>query len=121
MVGTESLTRDILEDIWGLVPAMDSLHGLGPVACSFQGSGTRTRTTFFQAVQQLGLQAIELPPFLDTRERVQDLSGYLDPFYSLYVIRYRDHEKLEDFAGASKRPVIKDGTSPTNSCRVSCT
>jgi ornithine carbamoyltransferase len=118
LIDTESLTRADLEEIWSLVSVDKPLDACGAVACSFQGSGTRTRTTFLQAVEQLGLQCIDLPPFLDTRERIQDLSGYLDPFYALYVIRHQDHEQLAAFAAASKRPVINAMSAQEHPCEA---
>ncbi len=118
LINTQSIPRDTLEAIWRLVGTDEDLRSAGMVACSFQGSGTRTRTTFFQAFDQLGLKTIELPAFLDTAERASDLAGYLDQFYSLYVIRYRDHEKLEAFAKASKRPVINAMSAREHPCEA---
>lgn len=118
LLDTQSLTSESLERIWSLVPAVDTLTNFGPVAFSFQGSGTRTRTTFIQAISHLGLQYIELPMFLDTKERSQDLAGYLDPFYSLYVIRYQDHDRMSSFAYASKRPVINAMSSLEHPCEA---
>ncbi len=80
-IDTPSLKPETIAQIWSLVSAVDMPTAIGHVAISFQGSGTRTRTTFLQAISHLGLDAIELPIFLDTKERAQDLAGYLDPFY----------------------------------------
>ena len=71
LIDTQSIKPESIERIWSLVPAVDTLADVGPVACSFQGSGTRTRTTFLQALSDLGLRSIELPMFLDTKERAQ--------------------------------------------------
>ncbi len=100
LLDTRSLTSESIERIWSLVPAVNILTNFGPVAFSFQGSGTRTRTTFIQAISHLGLQHTELPMFLDTKERSQDMAGYLDPFYSFYIIRYQDHDRMSSFADA---------------------
>ena len=118
LIDTQSLTLEAIKRIWSLAPVDDTLSGIASVAFSFQGSGIRTRTTFIQAISQLGLQHIELPIFLDTRERLQDLAGYLDPFYSLYVIRYQDHRIMSDFADASKRPVINAMSSLEHPCEA---
>jgi ornithine carbamoyltransferase len=90
----------------------------GPVAWSFEGPGIRTRTSFLQAFAQLGLGWIELPGLLKTEERVSDLASYLDPFYSLYVVRESDHARLGAFAEASARPVINAMSSQGHPCEV---
>ena len=106
LVTTHTLSREDLESIFRCVVVRTRLCGSMKVACSFQGTGTRTRTTFMQALSQLGLSHVDLPVFLDTSENLRDLAGYLDVYYDLYVIRYRDHERLSEFNSYSKRPVI---------------
>jgi len=118
LLDTPSLTLEAIERIWSLVPAVDTLTDVGPVALSFQGSGTRTRTTFIQAIAHLGLRSIELPMFLDTKERAQDLAGYLDPFYSLYIVRYHDHDRMKAFSDASQLPVINAMSSLEHPCEA---
>lgn len=118
LIDTFSLTRKTLYQIWGLVNEAKSLQGFSPVACSIQGTGTRTRTTMFQALAQVGLEYIDLSAFLDTNERPQDIAGYLDPFYSLYIIRYSNHDKLTAFANASQRPVINAMSSQEHPCEA---
>ena len=105
-IDTQSLKLETIAQILRLVSAVDVPAAVGHVAVSFQGSGTRTRTTFLQAISHLGLNAIELPIFLDTKERPQDLAGYLDPFYSLYIIRYNDHDRMKSFSAASQFTII---------------
>jgi ornithine carbamoyltransferase len=117
-IDTQSLKPDTITRIWSLVSAVDMPAAVGHVAISFQGSGTRTRTTFLQAISHLGLDAIELPIFLDTKERAQDLAAYLDPFYSLYIIRYSDHYRMKSFSDASQRPVINAMSSVEHPCEA---
>ncbi|MBA1250298.1 MULTISPECIES: ornithine carbamoyltransferase [Pseudomonas] len=102
--------------IWSLVGSASSYEG--SVAWSFEGNGIRTRTTFIKAFQELGLSYIELPNLLKTSERVEDLAGYLDPFYLLYVIRESSHSRLMEFANASERPVINAMSSQGHPCEV---
>ncbi len=117
-IDTQSLKPETIAQIWRLVSAVDVPTAVGHVAISFQGSGTRTRTTFLQAISHLGLDSIELPIFLDTKERAQDLAGYLDPFYSLYIIRYHDHDRMKSFSEASHRPVINAMSSLEHPCEA---
>jgi ornithine carbamoyltransferase len=118
LIDTQSLKPETIAQIWSLVSADDVPAAAGHVAFSFQGSGTRTRTTFLQAISHLGLHSIELPIFLETKERPQDLAGYLDPFYSLYIIRYHDHERMKSFSDASQRPVINAMSSLEHPCEA---
>jgi len=118
LIDTRSITVETIERIWSLVPAAGTLADVGSVAFSFQGSGTRTRTTFIQAISDLGLRSIELPLFLDTKERARDLAGYLDPFYALYIVRYHDHDRMKAFANASQRPVINAMSSLEHPCEA---
>jgi ornithine carbamoyltransferase len=108
--------RDV-EAIWALASASDVALS-GTVAWSFEGNGIRTRTTFIQAFRDLGLQFTELPNLRKTGERGEDLAGYLDPFFSLYVVRESDHERLAAFARASSRPVINAMSRRGHPCEV---
>ncbi len=112
------LDRKAIEAIWSSVGIVPSVEAALPIACSFQGTGVRTRTTFLQALARLGVRTVEVPSLLESRERPQDLAGYLDCFYSLYVIRYLDHERLTAFAEASSRPVINTMSSHEHPCEA---
>lgn len=117
IISLSDLTDHDVKAIWSLVSAPD--HSLaGTVAWSFEGNGIRTRTTFIHAFRDLGLQFTELPNLLKTNERPEDLAGYLDPFFSLYVIRDLNHEKLQSFAQASSRPVINAMSGLGHPCEV---
>jgi len=65
LIDTQSLESETIEQIRRLVSAVSTPDNVGHIALSFQGSGTRTRTTFVQALSHLGLKYIELPIFLD--------------------------------------------------------
>ena len=117
LISLNDLSARDIEAIWSLVSAPDCAM-TGTVGWSFEGNGIRTRTTFIQAFRDLGLQFTELPNLLKTHERVEDLAGYLDPFFSLYVIRESNHERLEAFARASSRPVVNAMSSAGHPCEV---
>ncbi|MFM2484286.1 ornithine carbamoyltransferase [Celerinatantimonas yamalensis] len=109
--------EDILQ-IWKNVTDSSPTSFEGHIAWSFEGNGIRTRTTFIQAFQKLGAQYIELPNFLKTDESVQDLAGYMDEFYSMYVIRHANHQRLTAFAAETTRPVINAMSSDAHPCEV---
>ena len=120
LIDIDDLTRQEILNIWALAnqkpaPLTDDTVN---VAWSFEGNGIRTRTTFIQSFQSLGVSFVELPNLLKTQESVVDLAGYLDPFYDLYVIRDGQHERLQAFAEASTRPVINAMSSLAHPCEV---
>jgi ornithine carbamoyltransferase len=117
LVSLADLSSRDIRAIWSLVDAGDQAL-CGTVAWSFEGNGIRTRTTFIQAFRELGLQFTELPNLLKTGERVEDLAGYLDPFFTHYVIREADHERLLAFAQRSSRPVINAMSGRGHPCEV---
>jgi ornithine carbamoyltransferase len=87
-------------------------------AYSFEGNSLRTRATFLKAMARLEITAIELPNLLKTNEDKTHLAGYLDQWMSIYIIRESNHEILETFAGASKRPVVNAMSSQEHPCEV---
>jgi len=117
LIQIKDLSASDIRSIWRLA-SKPSAPSKGNVAWSFEGNGIRTRTTFIQAFRELNLSFVELPNLLKTNERVADLAGYLDPFYDIYVIRDSNHERLTEFANASRRPVVNAMTSLAHPCEV---
>ena len=117
LVGLTDLTPFDIREIWRLAKSPPQAMR-GTVGWSFEGNGIRTRTTFLQAFRDLGLSYSELPNLLKTGERARDLAGYLDPFYSIYVIRESNHQRLLDFASASRRPVVNAMSGEGHPCEV---
>ncbi|CAN7272532.1 ornithine carbamoyltransferase [Acidovorax sp. LjRoot129] len=107
-----------IRHIWSLVGDAPGPALNGTVAWSFEGNGVRTRTTFIEAFRRLGLAFTELPNLLKTGERPEDLAGYLDPFYVLYVVRESGHPLISAFAAASRRPVINAMSAQGHPCEV---
>ncbi|MFZ6654993.1 ornithine carbamoyltransferase [Undibacterium sp. TJN19] len=117
LINIKDLSATDIEEIWKLT-GQDSPEISGKVAWSFEGNGIRTRTSFIQAFQELGLHYTELPNLLKSNERTVDLAGYLDDFYDIYVIRERQHDRLAQFAQDSMRPVINALSSEGHPCEV---
>ena len=118
LIDISDLEKDDIYEIWQKVSRQSFTKINGDVAWSFEGVGIRTRTTFVQAFQSLGLSYVELPDFLKTSESVEDLAGYMDPFFSIYVIRESNHERLAEFAKASKKPLINAMSCEAHPCEV---
>ena len=112
------LSAQDVHTLWSLADSGPAPPLPGTVAWSFEGPGIRTRAAFLQAFRDLGLACTELPNLLQSSERVEDLAGYLDPFFSLYVIRAADHDRLSAFAAASQRPVVNAMSRRGHPCEV---
>jgi ornithine carbamoyltransferase len=117
LLDIDDLSAAQVRALWAIAKG-PSRRVSGTVAWSFEGNGIRTRTTFIEAFRQLGLAYVELPNLLKTDERPCDLAGYLDPFYALYVVRESNHERLQEFASASCRPVINAMSRLAHPCEV---
>ncbi|RVU85959.1 ornithine carbamoyltransferase [Leucothrix sargassi] len=118
LLDINDLTKDDIHQIWNSVSDTTPQGLVGNIAWSFEGNGIRTRTTFIQAFQKLGLPYVELPNFLKTGEPVNDLAGYMDPFYSMYILRDNNHDRMSEFALATNKPVINAMSSKAHPCEV---
>lgn len=117
LIQIHDLKANDIHAIWALAnQPVVSLNG--NVAWSFEGNGIRTRTSFIAAFRELGLAFTELPNLLKTSERACDLAAYLDPYYQLYVVRESNHQRLQEFALASSRPVINAMSGVGHPCEV---
>lgn len=117
LIQINDLSANDIQSIWSLA-TRPIAPSSGNVAWSFEGNGIRTRTSFIQAFRELNLSFVELPNLLKTNERAADLAGYLDPFYDIYVVRDSNHERLTEFANASRKPVVNAMTSLGHPCEV---
>jgi ornithine carbamoyltransferase len=117
LIRIKDLSASDIRSIWRLASEPSAPFN-GNAAWSFEGNGIRTRTSFIQAFRELKLSFVELPNLLKTNERAVDLAGYLDPFYDIYVVRDSNHERLSEFANASRRPVVNAMTSLGHPCEV---
>lgn len=117
LISLADLSITDVHSIWDLV-THDVPTLSGTVAWSFEGNGARTRATFVEAFRRLGLASTELPNLLKSGESTRDLAGYLDPLFSLYVIREANHSRLAEFARASCHPVINALSSEGHPCEV---
>ncbi|SMF09434.1 ornithine carbamoyltransferase [Alteromonadaceae bacterium Bs31] len=118
LLDIDDFDKEDIYTIWRNVADVSPSKIEANIAWSFEGNGIRTRTTFIQAFQKLGASYVELPNFLKTEESVQDLAGYMDAFYSMYVIRESNHQRLQAFASATARPVINAMSNDAHPCEV---
>ena len=78
----QDFSREQIKSVFNRVNSHGIVEQKLPIACSFEGKGVRTKTSFYQAIHCIGLEYIELPVLLDTDERLQDVAGYLDEIHS---------------------------------------
>ncbi|PWQ99556.1 ornithine carbamoyltransferase [Leucothrix arctica] len=118
LLNIDDLSQEDIYKIWDSANngTADKLEA--NIAWSFEGNGIRTRTTFVQTFQTLGVNFVELPNFLKTNESVEDLASYMDAFYSMYVIRESNHQRLKAFAAATTKPIINAMSSEAHPCEV---
>ena len=114
----QDFSRDQIQAVFKRVDSHGRVAGRLPIACSFEGKGIRTKSSFYQAIRRIGLDYIDLPVLLDTTERLQDVAGYLDEIHSAYVIRYSNHQRLREFAAFSQRPVINAMSGQEHPCEA---
>jgi len=122
LISITDLGPSAVESLFNLAQELKAAHhpkfpGL-TCAYSFEGRSLRTRAAFLKAFADLELTAIELPNLLKTSESKHHLAGYLDQWIDLYVIRESVHASLEEFACASRNPVINAMTSREHPCEV---
>ncbi len=91
------------------------------LAMIFTLASTRTRVSFDLGMRQLGGGAIILSP-ADTQlgrgEPVQDMARVLSEMVDAVMIRTTEHEHVQQFADASRVPVINGMTNRSHPCQV---
>lgn len=91
------------------------------LAMIFEKASTRTRVSFEAGMTQLGGSAIFLSP-QDTQlgrgEPLEDTARVLSEMVDAVMIRTGDHRKLEQFAAASRIPVINGLSDSCHPCQL---
>lgn len=85
----------------------------------FPESSIRTRVTFEKGIQELGGKTILFPPSaLDKKEKLEDVTGYLENWVDAIVVRHSDIEVVKNMAKCAKIPVINAMTSDHHPCEI---
>ncbi len=118
----DDFSADEIQQIFDRADKADQLKfsaDMALTACySFEGNSLRTRATFIKALSELGITAIDIPNFLKTSEGVQHLSGYMDHWFDIYILRDRNHARMVSFAESTQRPMINAMSSDAHPCEV---
>ncbi|MDA8387941.1 MAG: ornithine carbamoyltransferase [Nitrospiraceae bacterium] len=87
----------------------------------FEKASTRTRVSFEAAIYQLGAHSIYMNPNeiqLGRGETVADTARVLSSYLDAIIVRTYAHERLEEFAGNSRVPVINALTDKHHPCQT---
>lgn len=89
------------------------------VVLFFPASSIRTRVTFEKGIYLLGGQSILFPnDALDKKEDLRDVSGYLNNWADIVVLRHKDIQIIEKYAAYSKVPVINAMSDTNHPCEI---
>ena len=89
------------------------------VVLFFPASSIRTRVTFEKGIYLLGGQSILFPnDTLDKKEDLRDVSGYLNNWADIVVLRHKDIQIIEKYAAYSKVPVINAMSDINHPCEI---
>lgn len=89
------------------------------VVLFFPASSIRTRVTFEKGIYLLGGQSILFPnDVLDKKEDLRDVSGYLNNWADIVVLRHKDIQIIEKYAAYSKVPVINAMSDINHPCEI---
>ncbi len=85
----------------------------------FPASSIRTRVTFEKGIYLLGGQTILFPPeTLDKKEKLEDVTGYLNNWADAVVVRHSKLGVIEEIAKYAEFPVINAMTEVNHPCEI---
>ena len=89
------------------------------VVLFFPASSIRTRVTFEKGIYLLGGQSILFPnDALEKKEDLRDVSGYLNNWADIVVLRHKDIQIIEKYAAYSKVPIINAMSDINHPCEI---
>lgn len=108
---------DILASHWKRNTTPQTLKGY-KIALWFYGSGFRNRVAFEIGARALGADVSFIPGELGVHEPLEDITHYLNNWFSMLVIRCQSHSDLETIVSDSKVPVVNARTSFNHPCEI---
>lgn len=88
------------------------------VALWFYGEGFRNRLAFELGAKEMGAAVAYVPGELGVHEPIEDITGYLQNWFSMLVLRARRHEDLLHVAARSAIPIINARTDRSHPCEI---
>ena len=108
---------DQLRDYWHTNRMPQTLHDQR-IALWFWGNGFRNRMAFEVGARAMGADVAFIPGELGVHEPIQDIGHYLRNWFSLIVIRARNHEELVSVAQDVSVPTINARTNYNHPCEI---
>jgi ornithine carbamoyltransferase len=106
-----------MAELWRSQTMPQVLHGKR-IALWFYGQGFRNRVAFELGAREMGGTVAYIPGDLGVHEPIQDVAGYLQNWFSMFVIRAQRHEDLLEVAARSTVPVINARTDRGHPCEI---
>lgn len=115
---TEILNRaDYLAGTWRENRMPKSLKGK-KVGLWFYGNGFRNRLAFEIGLKAMGGDISYIPGELGREEPLEDIGHYLQNWFSMLVIRAKNHEDLMYLANYIEIPIINARTNHNHPCEI---
>lgn len=108
---------DALADAWGRNAMPQCLRGK-QVGLWFYGQGFRNRVAFEIGARAMGASVSYIPGELGVHEPLQDIGPYLDNWFSLLVVRARNHDDLLALCKGMTAPVVNARTNFNHPCEI---
>jgi len=108
---------DCLEKLWKANNMPQSLKNK-QVGLWFYGQGFRNRVAFEIGARAMGASVSYIPGELGVHEPIEDIGHYLDKWFSLLVVRARNHSDLLKLSQATEASVINARTSWNHPCEI---
>ena len=108
---------DALADAWRQ-NRMPRTLGDKQVGLWFYGQGFRNRIAFEIGARAMGASVSYIPGELAVHEPLEDIGQYLDNWFSLLVVRARNHSELLCLSQNMNAPVINARTNFNHPCEI---
>ena len=108
---------DCMETLWQNNQMPQILKGR-QVALWFFGQGFRNRVAFEIGAKAMGASVAYIPGEIGVHEPLEDIGHYLDNWFSLIVIRAKNHSDLLKIAETTDAAVINARTNLNHPCEI---
>lgn len=88
------------------------------IALWFYGQGFRNSVAFELGARSLGADVTFIPGELGVHEPIEDITHYLNNWFSMIVIRCRNYNDLEKVVKDSELPIINARTAFNHPCEI---
>lgn len=108
---------DVLHEKWKVNKMPQTLNGK-KLALWFLGQGFRNRMAFEIGARSMGADAAYVPGELSIHEPLEDVTHYLNNWFSMLVIRCRSLQDLQKMVDDARIPIINARTDFNHPCEI---